>query len=147
MFFLCKLVALTLSIGQGLIFRDLGIKKTHLFVSTFMGSQTDDLPAFQLPKLTGSVPGLLDSTQPARLLRLPGSKLSFATFDPHAASGSQDVPNLCTLSLNEELYRPKRIVIETLPSGESFWRFVPKARLEEGISDEGKWPRIIEICG
>ncbi|KAJ7262165.1 hypothetical protein B0H12DRAFT_1217556 [Mycena haematopus] len=52
-----------------------------------------------------------------------------------------------TLSLNEELYRPKRVVIETTCSGESSWRFVPKARWEEGVLDEGSWPRVIDLCG
>jgi hypothetical protein len=51
------------------------------------------------------------------------------------------------MSIDDTQYRPKRIVLEITPTGESFWRFVPKARLEEGVIDEGAWPRIIEICG
>jgi hypothetical protein len=41
----------------------------------------------------------------------------------------------------------KRVVIETTSNGESFWRFVPRAKREEGCEDEGVWPRIIEVCG
>jgi len=51
------------------------------------------------------------------------------------------------MSINEAYYRPRRIVVETAPNGESFWRFVPKARIDEGVLDEGVWPRIVEICG
>jgi hypothetical protein len=113
-----------------------------------MAAPTDGPPASKPPrKISGSVPGLLDPAQPERLLRMPDSRLSFAAFDPRAASGLQEIPDLRKLSLNEELYRPKRVVIETTPSGESFWRFVPKARREEGVLDEGKWPRVVEICG
>lgn len=96
--------------------------------------------------LGGTIPGLLDPTQPQRILRQPNCKLSFATFDPRAASGQQDL-NFRSLSLNEELSRQKRVVVETASSGESFWRFVPRARRDEGVLDEGQWPRIVEICG
>lgn len=99
------------------------------------------------PKISGSIPGALDPTQRQRLCRTPGSKLSFAAFNPHTASSTHDIPDLCNLSLNEELYRPKRVVIETTSLGESFWRFVPSARKDEGVQDEGMWPRIVEICG
>lgn len=98
-------------------------------------------------RISGSIPGALDPTQSERLCRVLGSRLSFAAFDPHTASSSSDVPDLRTLSLNEELYRPKRVVIETTPTGESFWRFVPSARRDEGVPDEGIWPRVVEICG
>ena len=92
-------------------------------------------------------PGILDDSQRARLLRHPNSTLLFAAFDPLTASGLKDVPDLRNLSLNEELCRPKRVVIENTPTGENFWRFVPRARLEKGLGDEGTWPRTIEICG
>ncbi|TFY80984.1 hypothetical protein EWM64_g3023 [Hericium alpestre] len=95
--------------------------------------------------LDGATPGLLDPSQPSRVLRLPGSKLSFASFDPRAASAA--APEIDKLSLNGELYRPKRIVIETLPNGRNYWRFVPRARWGEGVRDEGEWPREISICG
>lgn len=98
------------------------------------------------PIITGSAPGRLDPTQPDRLLRLPHSKLSFASFDPRAASSHHDL-DFRKLSLNEALYQPKRVVIETAPTGESAWRFVPKAQRDEGVLDEGRWPRVIDICG
>lgn len=98
-------------------------------------------------KISGSIPGQLDPTQPSRLLRQPRSTLSFAAFDPRAASAQQDVPDFRKLSIQDELYRPKRIVVETAPSGASFWRFVPNARREEGVCDEGQWPRVVVICG
>ena len=95
--------------------------------------------------LRGTQPGLLDPSQPSRLLRFPDSKLSFASFDPKTAlpeeSSSQKSNNSSTLA------PPKRIVIETTSKGVSSWRFVPRARLEEGAQDEGVWPRAIDICG
>ncbi|KAH9083545.1 hypothetical protein EDB83DRAFT_2511855 [Lactarius deliciosus] len=42
---------------------------------------------------------------------------------------------------------PKRVVIETHPGGFSHWRFVPRARLAEGVSDEGSWPRLVDVLG
>ncbi|KAG5642222.1 hypothetical protein DXG03_003391 [Asterophora parasitica] len=98
-------------------------------------------------KLSGSIPGVLDAGQVERLCHFSGSKLSFASFDPHTASSNRDVPGLDNLSLNEQLYRPKRVVIETAPSGASTWRFVPSARREDGVADEGTWPRVVDICG
>lgn len=99
--------------------------------------------------ISGPTPGLLDPTQTARLTRTPGARLSFAFFDPHTASAAtaRDAPDLRKLSLSEELYRPKRVVIETAASGGSFWRFVPRARRAEDVQDEGVWPRVVEICG
>ena len=41
----------------------------------------------------------------------------------------------------------KRIVIETLANGESFWRWVPRARGVQSVEEEGRFPRVIEICG
>ncbi|KAJ7218062.1 hypothetical protein GGX14DRAFT_599489, partial [Mycena pura] len=96
--------------------------------------------------IAGTIPGVLDPHQPSRLLRRPSSTLSFASFDPRVASADHGW-DLRSLSLNEELYRPKRVVIETTCSGESFWRFVPRARLDDAVIDEGKWPRVIDICG
>ncbi|KAF9452400.1 hypothetical protein P691DRAFT_795093 [Macrolepiota fuliginosa MF-IS2] len=97
-------------------------------------------------KISGSQPGVFDRTQPSRLLRLHGAKLSFAAFDPLTAY-AQDGLDLTKLDLNTELYRPKRVVIETAPSGECTWRFVPSAKREEGVIDEGTWPRIVDLCG
>src|SRR5262245_37890111 len=88
------------------------------------------------PSINGQIPGLLDPSQPSRLLRVPNSKLSFATFDPRTATSDKGVPDLRKLSISDELYRPKRVVIETTPNGSSFWRFVPKANREDGVTDE-----------
>ncbi|KAF7376154.1 RING-type domain-containing protein [Mycena sanguinolenta] len=97
-------------------------------------------------RISGCTPGVLDPAQCHRLLRRPSSTLTFASFDPRVASANPAL-DMRTLSLNEELYRPKRVVIETTCSGESSWRFVPKARWEEGVLDEGPWPRVIDLCG
>jgi hypothetical protein len=94
--------------------------------------------------ISGTVPGQLDATQTTRLLSHPTHKLSFSSFDPLTATPS-DLSGLRRLSLNEELYRRKRIVIETAPNGESIWRFVPSAKGEEGCTDEGSWPRVVEV--
>ncbi|KAI0699249.1 hypothetical protein BC835DRAFT_584725 [Cytidiella melzeri] len=92
--------------------------------------------------ITGTVVGLLDPTQATRLLSAPGSRLSFATFHPRTASaGSRQ------LSTQDELCSQKRVVIETLPSGENFWRWVPRAKGVDTVAGEGTWPRVINICG
>jgi hypothetical protein len=96
----------------------------------------------------GATVGVLDATQKARVLRNPSSTLHFSAFDPLTASG-QDV-NLEFRKLNiqqEEKYPPKRIVLEVSPNGQSSWRFVPRARKEEGAKDEGMWPRVVDLCG
>ncbi|KAH0827525.1 hypothetical protein J3R83DRAFT_4238 [Lanmaoa asiatica] len=95
--------------------------------------------------LRGTQPGLLDPSQPSRLLRFPDSKLSFASFDPKTALA--EGPSVQRLNNSGNLAPPKRIVIETTSKGASFWRFVPRARLEEGAQDEGVWPRVIDVCG
>ncbi|KAG1881480.1 hypothetical protein C8R48DRAFT_744230 [Suillus tomentosus] len=113
-----------------------------------MGSQPATAGSLHAPRtIRGTEPGLLDPTQPFRLLRAPDSTLSFASFDPRTALAGEDIPDLHKLSIGEDLPPPKRIVIETTPKGTSFWRFVPKARLDAGVRDEGLWPRVIEICG
>ncbi|KAL0945962.1 hypothetical protein HGRIS_012240 [Hohenbuehelia grisea] len=96
-----------------------------------------------LPQLKGTVPGQLDPLQRQRLLRVPDSSLAFACFDPYTAdaSASQKRP------LGNDIYVAKRVVLEAMPNGDISWRFVPKARLEDGASDEGVWPRIVSICG
>jgi hypothetical protein len=99
-------------------------------------------------KIDGTTPGLLDPTQVARILQSSNSKLSFASFDPLTAFGSHVVPDINKLSLkNEDFIRPKRIVVESFQTGESFWRFVPKALMEEGVVEEGIWPKVVDICG
>lgn len=91
--------------------------------------------------LTGPHPGQLDQTQPLRVLRHPDASLSFAAFHPQAAS---NVPPYNPLDGSSN---PKRIVVETHPGGFSHWRFVPRARLAEGVSDEGSWPRLVDVLG
>lgn len=98
-----------------------------------------------LPTLRGTQPGLLDPSQPSRLLRFPDSKLSFASFDPKTALAEE--PSAQKLNNPGSPAPPKRIVIETTRKGASFWRFVPRARLEDGAQDEGVWPRVIDVCG
>jgi len=101
----------------------------------------------QIPSISGATPGMLDPTQIERLHRIPNSRLSFAAFNPLTASAPQEVPDLPKRSLNEELYRPKRVVVETAPTGECYWRFVPSARRDDDVPDEGQWPRVVEISG
>ena len=96
--------------------------------------------------LEGPVPGILDKSQRSRLLRHPNSTLSFAAFDPYLAT-SRDPSDLSNLSLDDDRCRPRRIVIETVPGRGSFWRWVPSARKQEGVDDEGIFPRLIDICG
>ncbi|KAF7315748.1 RING-type domain-containing protein [Mycena indigotica] len=73
-----------------------------------------------------------------RLLRRPSSTLSFASFDPRVASADNGL-GMRTLSLSEELYRPKRVVIGKL--------VVSWAHIEDGVDDEGSFPRMVDICG
>ncbi|KAI0305612.1 hypothetical protein B0F90DRAFT_1666464 [Multifurca ochricompacta] len=91
--------------------------------------------------LSGPHPGQFDKTQTLRVLRHPDARLSFASFHPLTAS------NVLLYIPPEGSSNPKRIVIETHPSGHSHWRFVPRARLAEGVSDEGLWPRLVDVLG
>ncbi|EKM54472.1 uncharacterized protein PHACADRAFT_196902 [Phanerochaete carnosa HHB-10118-sp] len=93
--------------------------------------------------IVGLPVGALDPAQPARLLSSPGSKLSFATFHPLTASCGLQRAQL----RGDELCSKKRVVIETLPAGESFWRWIPRAKGMENADDEGEWPRVVDICG
>ncbi|KAI0645733.1 hypothetical protein C8Q79DRAFT_1001259 [Trametes meyenii] len=96
--------------------------------------------------LHGSKPGLLDHSQPERLLRAQGSTLSFAVFDPLCASASAGHRRS---RYDPDPARPKRIVIEIPPGGrgQCRWRFVPRARRAPGVEDEGVWPRRVSLCG
>ncbi|KAI0775756.1 hypothetical protein BD413DRAFT_611234 [Trametes elegans] len=96
--------------------------------------------------IQGTKPGLLDPSQAQRLLRVPGSTLSFAAFDPLAASGSGSSAHK---HYDSDPARPKRIVVEHAPGGraQNRWRFVPRARRAPGVEDEGVWPRRVLICG
>jgi hypothetical protein len=94
-----------------------------------------------LRSLLGPHPSQLDKTQTSRVLRHPDAKLLFASFHPLAASNVHPGP------AHDGSSNPKRIVIETHPNGLSHWRFVPRARLAEGVSDEGSWPRLVDFLG
>ena len=96
-------------------------------------------------QVSGTVPGVLDPTQPSRILQTQASVLSFASYEPRTAT-SEQIPDLSNLSLDDERCRPKRIVIETIPSKGNFWRFVPSAVGEQYVEDEGTFPRLIKIC-
>ena len=100
-------------------------------------------------QVSGTFPGVLDPTQPSRILQTQASVLSFASYEPRAAT-SEQIPDFGNLSLNDdhcERCRPKRVVIETIPSKGNFWRFVPNAIREQYVEDEGTFPRLIKICG
>jgi hypothetical protein len=91
--------------------------------------------------LLGPHPGQLDQTQPSRVLRHPDARLIFASFHPLTAS------NVRPYHADDGSSKPKRTVIEMHPSGLSHWRFVPRARLAEGVVDEGSWPRLVDFLG
>ena len=59
--------------------------------------------------------------------------------------------NLRKLSLSststEKLPPPKRIVVEIAANGKSTWRFVPRAKMDDGVDNEGIWPRVVDLCG
>ena len=95
--------------------------------------------------INGAAPGLLDSTQPTRLLRHPTHRLSFASFDPLIATTAASDQR--RLYIHNQPDGSDRVVIETTPRGENFWRFVPSAQQENGCVGEGHWPRVVAICG
>lgn len=112
------------------------------------------------PLLSGTAPGVLDPSQPFRLLRTPSASLFFAAFDPLTARAS-GFPNLSSLHIdpkkapkrvNPETFTSsngKRIVVEIDPeNGTCSWRFVPRAKTEgELLGNEGSFPRLVELCG
>ena len=104
-----------------------------------------DGPQF-VRQVSGTIPGVLDPTQPSRILQTQTSVLSFASYEPRTAT-SEPIPDFGSLSLDDERYRPKRIVIETIPGKGNFWRFLPNAIKEQYVEDEGTFPRLIKICG
>lgn len=101
----------------------------------------------QVPQLNGTTPGLLDPTQVTRLLTAPTSTLIFASFNPRTAAGLPQNLNHDRIALQESRDPARRIVIEITITGDKFWRFVPRAKRDEGVLDEGSWPRVVEICG
>lgn len=102
-----------------------------------------------IKSIAGSTPGVFDSSQTSRVVQIAGSTLTFATFDQSLRSGNfKDQSENLIDDLNvERICRSRRIVVETSQDGISTWRFVPYAILENGVNDDGLWPRIINICG
>lgn len=95
--------------------------------------------------MTGSQPGALDPTQALRLLNDPHSLWTFASFDPYIGAPSARFRN--PAFKEKDVAAPKRVVVEQRPDGKLYWRFVPKAHLEPGVTDEGQFPRQVELCG
>ncbi|KAJ8076452.1 hypothetical protein PM082_000875 [Marasmius tenuissimus] len=90
--------------------------------------------------ISGTTPGLLDVTQSQRLLRHPNSKLTFASYDPRTTpAGLQADPLL-------DSCKDRRVALDVLGTS-VVWRPVPRAILDEGVTDEGLFPRVINICG
>ncbi len=112
---------------------------------TYMSSKAKPIAVPRI--LLGSTPGLLDATQPERILRHPGSILSFANFNPLTATGRVDIPS----GPPPQTFHPPTtsgwIVVETIPGGGIHWRAVPEADFAPGVNDEGVWPRLVSICG
>ncbi|KZT14715.1 hypothetical protein NEOLEDRAFT_1184908 [Neolentinus lepideus HHB14362 ss-1] len=65
------------------------------------------------------------------LRTVPNSEISLAWFHPVATSPSAATPFA------------RRIIVETLPDNTQLWNYVPNARREEGVLDEGHWPRTV----
>lgn len=86
-----------------------------------------------------------DEGYASKFCKIPGSRLIFASYNQSTASG--DLHAFRNLSLQEEDAPSKRIVIEIPPDGVSTWRFIPRANWEDGVMDEGTWPRRVNICG
>lgn len=82
-----------------------------------------------------------------KVARQPGAVVSIASFDASTATGDGNVFAFRKLSLSDDTDTPKRIVIETSPAGSCTWRFIPPALREEGVVDEGSWPREVSFCG
>lgn len=99
--------------------------------------------------LDGAEPGRLDPTQKNRLLSNPNSKLSFAVYDPFAATGHELSSIAEATDDSIRTAHPKRIVIETLPGDgtDGHWRFIPAARRAPGVPSEGTWPRMVIMSG
>ena len=101
-----------------------------------------ELPRLRI--LQGCKPGLLDPTQPSRILRHPDSTLSFAVFNPLAATGSDSKAG----TQEKPSSYARRIVVETLPGARiKHWRYVDEAELGPGVQEEGSWPRLVVVCG
>ncbi|TFK52920.1 hypothetical protein OE88DRAFT_1643656 [Heliocybe sulcata] len=77
-----------------------------------------------MPSLVQSLDIGIDA---AHLHTVPGSQVTFAWAHPHVNTTAS----------------PRRIVVETLLGGIQYWKYVPDARREEGVCEEGPWPRMI----
>jgi len=117
---------------------------------SFMGRkerhQPSQPPLAEIIEVSGTEPGVLDSSQRDRILRSPQSQLLFASFDPYIAI-PRELVDLAKLNLQDEGCRPKRIVIEVVPNRGTFWRWIPSARKQADVENEGEFPRIVLICG
>jgi len=40
-----------------------------------------------------------------------------------------------------------KMVVYLNNKGKHIYDFVPGAQLDEGVKDEGKWPRLVDFCG
>lgn len=109
-----------------------------------MSITPDHVPSIKT--LMGTTVGLMDDSQKNRVLSTPNSVLSFSTFHPLTASGRQ-MDGRHKLSARTQLDNAKRIVIETLATGETFWRWVPRARGVSNASEEGTFPRRVLVGG
>lgn len=99
-----------------------------------------------VPIIEGSYPGRLDPTQPSRSLRSPASCLLFATYDANTACGA--LPGIGIILGTAKGDSKRRVVIETDAATRTCsWRFVPAAKIEPGVEDEGIWPRLVNFCG
>ncbi|KAL0578203.1 hypothetical protein V5O48_003778 [Marasmius crinis-equi] len=96
----------------------------------------------EIQMLSGTVPGLLDPSQKRRILRHPSSQIFFASFDPRTAA-----PDYQTSIFDTDIHRRRRIVLEVICNHTLTWRFVPSASLDQAATNEGAWPRLVEICG
>lgn len=95
------------------------------------------------PNISGPAPGVLDPSQPGRILRHVCSTLAFLSYDPYTASGMGDAfKHDC-----QDVFLSQRVVAELIPGQPPTWKFIPSARRAPGIEDEGIWPRVVNICG
>lgn len=79
----------------------------------------------------GAVPGILDPSQKGRILSSLNSE--FYLSAPSTASS---------------LHAATRLAVEVNPlTRQSRWTHVPPARRDEGIQNEGMWPREVDLCG
>ncbi|KAI6143048.1 hypothetical protein BKA82DRAFT_28842 [Pisolithus tinctorius] len=83
-------------------------------------------PPGALRTIRGTQPGLLDPSQPSRLLHFPDANLHFTSFDPKTALVDRQEPDMRKLNIPDILPPPKRV---------------------EGTQDKGFWPRPVILNG